>query len=260
MKDFWKFEAESKFCQKLKIFITAVLSEISDFDHFFITFNYDLWVNSMSQNGIRKCSFVDLKDFWKFEAESKFCQKLKIFITSVFCEISDFDYFFNILISHLWVNFKSENGILKCSFVNLSDFWKSEFESKFCQKSKIYMTEVLSEISDFDHFFITFKYDLWVNSKSQNGIPKCSFVDLKDFWKFETESKFFQRLKIFMTAVLNKISDFDHFFIIFNSDLSKFQVSKWYSKVFFCWFEGFLEVWGWVKILSKIENFHDRGP
>ena len=29
-----KFEVESKFCQKLKIFITTVLSEISDFDHF----------------------------------------------------------------------------------------------------------------------------------------------------------------------------------------------------------------------------------
>ena len=42
LMDFWKLEAESKFCQKLKIFMTAVLSEISDFDHIFIRFNYDL--------------------------------------------------------------------------------------------------------------------------------------------------------------------------------------------------------------------------
>ena len=40
------------------------------------------------------------------------------------------------------------------------------------------------------------------------------------------------------------------------------ELQEWilYSKVFFSWFEGFLEIWGWVKILSKIENFHDRGP
>ena len=41
------------------------------------------------------------------------------------------------------------------------------------------------------------------------------------------------------------------------SPVSQLQVSKWHSKIFLCWFEGFLEVWGWVKILSKIENFHD---
>ena len=64
------------------------------------------------------------------------------------------------------------------------------------------MTAVLSEISDFDQLFKTFISDLWVNCKSQNGILECSYVDLKDFWKFEC----------------------------------------------------------WVKILSKIENFHDRGP
>ena len=54
---------------------------------------------------------------------------------------------------------------------------------------------------------------------SQNGILKCSYVDLKDFWKFEAESRFCQKLKIFMTAVLSKISDFDHIFITFNFDL-----------------------------------------
>ena len=94
----------------------------------------------------------------------------------------------------------SRNGILKCFFVDLKDFWKFEAKSKFCQKLKIFMTAVLGEISDFDHLFISFNYELWVNSKSQNGILKCFFVDLKDFWKFEAESKFCQKLKIFMTA------------------------------------------------------------
>ena len=42
LKDFWKFEVESKFCEKLKIFMTAVLSEISDFDQVFKTFISDL--------------------------------------------------------------------------------------------------------------------------------------------------------------------------------------------------------------------------
>ena len=197
LKNFWKFEVESKFCQKLKIFMTVVLSEISDFDRFFITFKYDLWVNSKSQNGILKCFFVNLKDFWKFKSESKFFQKLKIFLTTVLSEISDFDYFFITFKYVLWVNSKSQNGILRCFFVDLKDFWKFKSESKFCQKLKIFMTAVLCEISDFDYFFITFKYVLWVNSKSQNGILRCSFVDLKDFWMFEAESKFCQ------TAVLS---------------------------------------------------------
>ena len=54
----------------------------------------------------------------------------------------------------------SQNGILKCSFVNFKDFWKFEAELKFCQKFKTFMTAVLSKISDFDHFFITFNYEL----------------------------------------------------------------------------------------------------
>ena len=74
------------------------------------------------------------------------------------------------------------------------------------------MTAVLSEISDFDHLFKTFILDLSVNCKSQNGILKCSCVDLKDFWKFKIESKFCQKLKNFMTGVLSEISDFDHVF------------------------------------------------
>ena len=50
---------------------------------------------------ILKCSLVDLNDLWKFEFESKFCQKLKILMTSVLSEISDFDHFLNIVISDL---------------------------------------------------------------------------------------------------------------------------------------------------------------
>ena len=34
LNHFWKFEVELKFCQNLKILMTAVLSEISDSDHF----------------------------------------------------------------------------------------------------------------------------------------------------------------------------------------------------------------------------------
>ena len=100
MKDFWKFEVESKFCLNLKIFMTAVLREISDFDYLFKTFILDLLVNCNFKNGILECSYVDLKDFWKFEVESKFCQKLKIFLFAVLGEISDFNQFFITLISN----------------------------------------------------------------------------------------------------------------------------------------------------------------
>ena len=142
----------SKFCEKLKIFMTVVLSEISDFDHFLYVVFSDLWVNYMYQNVILNCSSVDLKDLWKFEVESKFCQKLKIFMTAVLGKISDFDHFLNIVISDLWENCYYQNGILKCSFVDLKDLWKLEVESKFFQKLKIFMTSVLNEISDFYHF------------------------------------------------------------------------------------------------------------
>ena len=53
----------------------------------------------------------------------------------------------------------------------------------------------------------------------QNDILKCLFVVLNHLWKFEVESKFCQKLKIFMSAVLSKISDFDHFLNIVISDL-----------------------------------------
>ena len=58
-----------------------------------------------------------------------------------------------------------------------------------------------------------------MNCKSENGILECSYVDLKDFWKFEVESKFCKKLKIFMTAVLGEISDFEQVFKTFISDL-----------------------------------------
>ena len=174
--------------------MTAVLSKISDFDQFFKTLISDLWMNCKSQNGILECFYIDLKYFSNFDSESKFCQKLKIFMTAVLSEISDFDQFFKTLISDLWMNCKSQNGILECFYVDLKDFWKFEVESKFFQKLKIFMTAVLSEISDFDQFFKTFISDLWMNCKSQNGILGYSYVDLKDFWKFDVESKFCQKL------------------------------------------------------------------
>ena len=98
MKDLWKFEDESKFCQNLKILMTAVLSEISDFDHFLNNVISDLSVNCKYQN-ILKYLFVVLNHLLKFEVESKFFQKLKILMTAVLSEISDFDHFLNIAIS-----------------------------------------------------------------------------------------------------------------------------------------------------------------
>ena len=162
-----------------------------------------------SQNGNIECSLVHLKDIWKFEVESKFCEKLKIFMTAILSKISDFDQVFKTFIWDLWMNCKSQNGNLECSLVHLNDFWKFEVESKFCEKLKIFMTAVLSEISAFDQVFKTFISDLWMNCKSQNGNLECSLVSLKDFWKFEVESKFCKKLKIFMTAVLSEISDYN---------------------------------------------------
>ena len=50
------------------------------------------------------------------------------------------------------VSFEFQNGILESYLVVLNDFWKFEIESKFCQNVKFFMTAVISEISDFDHF------------------------------------------------------------------------------------------------------------
>ena len=87
-------------------------------------------------------------------------KKLKIFMIAVLSGISDFDQLFNTFISALLVECNSENGILECPLVHLNDFWKLEVESKFCEKLKIFMTAVLSEISDFDQVFKTFISDL----------------------------------------------------------------------------------------------------
>ena len=81
--------------------MTAVLSEISDFDHFLNIVISDLLVNCKYQNNILKCFFVVLNHFLKFEVQSKFCQKLKILMTAVLSEISDFDQLLNNVISDL---------------------------------------------------------------------------------------------------------------------------------------------------------------
>ena len=174
--------------------MTAVLSEISDFDQLFKTFISALLVDFNSENGILECSLVHLNDFWKFEVESKFCEKLKIFMTAVLSEISDFDQLFKTFISALLVDCNTQNGILECSLVHLNDLWKFEVQSNYCEKLKIFMTAVLSKISDFDQLFKTFISDWWMNCKSQNGILECSYVDLKYFWKFEVESKFCEKI------------------------------------------------------------------
>ena len=59
--------------------MTAVLSEISDFDHFLNIVISDLWVNCKLQNGILKCSFNDLNYFWKFEVGVKILLKIENF-------------------------------------------------------------------------------------------------------------------------------------------------------------------------------------
>ena len=132
--------------------------------------------------------------------KSKFCQNLKIYITAVLNEISDFDHFLNIVLSDLWENCKYQYCILKCSVFHLKDLWKFEVESKFCQKLKIFMTAVLSKISDFDHFLNNVISDLWANCMCQNDIPKSFLVDLNYLWKFEVESKFCQKFKISMSS------------------------------------------------------------
>ena len=225
LKDLWKFEVVWKFCQKLKIFMTAVLSEISDFDHFLNIVISDLLVNCKYQNNILKCFFVVLNHFWKFEVESKFCQKLKHFMTAVLSEISDFDHILNIVISDLWVNCKYQNDILKwffcsfkCSLDDLKDLWKFDVEPNFVKNWKFHDRGPERNFGSWPLFEQCIS-DLWVNCEYQNCILKCSLVDLNDLWKFEVESKFCQKLKIFMTAVLSEISDFDHFLNIVISDL-----------------------------------------
>ena len=128
----------------------------------------------LSQNFVKNWKFSWPRSLAKF-------QILTTFWTLLFCD--------------LWVNCKRQNSILKYSFVDLKDFWKFEVEAKFCQKLKIFMTAVLSEISDFDHFLNIVIFDLWVNCKCQNGILKCFFVDLNYFWKFEVFKNFVKNWK-----------------------------------------------------------------
>ena len=160
---------------------TSVISEISDFDHFLNIAISDLWVNCKYQNHILKCFFVVFNHSGSLRLSQKFCQKLKIFMTAVVSEISDFDHFLNIVISDLWVNCKYQND-LKCFFLLFLIIYGSlRLSENFSQKLKIFMTAVLSEISDFDHFLNNVISDLWVNCKCQNNILKCFFVVLNHF-------------------------------------------------------------------------------
>ena len=180
-----------------KLFRTAVLSEISDFDQLFKTFIWNFWMNCKSQNGILECSYVDLKDFWKFDVDSQFCEKLKIFMTAVLIEISDFDQLFNTLISDLWKNCKSQNGILECSYIDLKDFWSLRLSQNFVKNWKFSWPRFLAKFWDFDQVFKTFISALLVDCNSHNGILECSLVHFKDFWKFKVESKFCEKIENF---------------------------------------------------------------
>ena len=73
-------------------------------------------------------------------------------MTAVIREISDFDHFLNIFKSRIKVSFESQDGIVESYLVVLNNFCKFENESKFCQNVKFFMTAIISEISDFDHF------------------------------------------------------------------------------------------------------------
>ena len=70
------------------------------------------------------------------------------------------------------VSFESQNGILESYLVVLNDFSKFEIESKFCQNVKCFMTEVISKISNFDHFLNILKIHV-----------KVSFEFLMVFWR-----------------------------------------------------------------------------
>ena len=99
-------------------------------------------------------------------------------MSAVLSEISDFNYFLNIVISDLWVNCKCQNNTLKCFLHGVNYFRKFEVESTFYQELKIFMTADLSDISDFDHFLNIVISDLSVNCKCQNDILKSVFVVL----------------------------------------------------------------------------------
>ena len=52
--------------------MTAVIREISDFDHFLKILKSHIKVSFESQNGILESYAVVLNEFWKFEIESNF--------------------------------------------------------------------------------------------------------------------------------------------------------------------------------------------
>ena len=54
--------------------MTAVISEISDYDHFLKIFQSHIEVSFESKNCILESYLGVLNEFWKFEIESKFCQ------------------------------------------------------------------------------------------------------------------------------------------------------------------------------------------
>ena len=196
------------------------LAKFWDFDQLFKTFISDLWMNCKSQNGNLEWSLVHLNDFWKFEVESKFCEKLKIFMTAVLSEILRFwpsfqDFHFS-LVSGLQLS-QWHFGVFLLFIWRISGSLR--LSQNFVKNWKFWWSLSLAKFPDFDQVFKTFISDLWMNCKSQNGNLECSLVHLKDFWKFEVESKFCEKLKIFMTAVVSEISDFDQVFKTFISDL-----------------------------------------
>ena len=144
----------------------------------------------LSQNFVKNCKFSWQRSLAKFQ------------ILTNICSLS--------FLTYEWIC-KSQNGILECSYINFNDFWKFQVKSKFCRKLEILMSAVLSEISDFDQIFITLISNLWVNFKSQNSIPESSDVDLKDFWKFEVESKFCQNWKFSWPRSLAKFQILNKF-------------------------------------------------
>ena len=127
------------------------------------------------------------------------------------------------------------------------------------------MTSILSEISDFGHFLNIVISDLWVNCKSQNNIQKCFFVDLNYLWKFEVESKFYQKLKILITKELAK-AKLAKFQILTTFWTLSFLTCEWIASIKMTFKSVFSFIWTICgslrlsRILSKIENFHDRGP
>ena len=102
--------------------MTTVISEISHFDHFLNILKSCMKVSFESQNGILERYLLVLNEFLKFEIESKFCQNVKLFMTVVITEISDFDHLLNILKTHMNLNFESQNSILESYLVVLIEF------------------------------------------------------------------------------------------------------------------------------------------